>query len=329
MFFNRGVASSQAYARKFGNLRPDQQPTPEDEQKAHDWLARDLDDALIAFIDQAKKGDELRGCFYEFRYAPALERLRAAIGRGVSVHLIVDLKQNGTKSEPAFPRNVNRKALKAADIPDTAIIPRLARPSAIAHNKFMVLLTGKTHIPRQVWTESTNLSEGGVEGQSNVGHWVRDRQVAAAFAAYWDLLASDPGGRKGDERKTTTRKNKEFREAVAALTTLPPSVDDIPGGATPVFSPRTGTLPLALYGHLVDDADRLACITFAFGIPGPFRDLLKDNDASSPLCFLLLEKEDRPPKTKKVAPGAPPPPVAWVALRARNNVYMAFGSENR
>jgi hypothetical protein len=51
--------------------------------------------------------------------------------------------------------------LTAAELPSTAIIRREARRSAIAHNKFMVLLTGNPQVPDQVWTGSTNVTDGG------------------------------------------------------------------------------------------------------------------------------------------------------------------------
>ena len=78
VFFNRGVASSQAYVRRFGNRKPDDLEPPERQQEAFDWLARDLETAMLKFIGQAGKGDELLCCFYEFRYAPVLQALKDA-----------------------------------------------------------------------------------------------------------------------------------------------------------------------------------------------------------------------------------------------------------
>ena len=49
-----------------------------------------------------------------------------------------------------------------------------------------------------------------------------------------------------------------------------------------------------MYVDLVDEADKVACITLAFGINKRFKDLLKDNTPSSHITFLLLEKEDKP-----------------------------------
>src|SRR5687767_9952462 len=55
IFFNRGVASSQAYTREFGNLPPDKLPMGKRE-KAEQWLSRELDEALLRFIANAEKG---------------------------------------------------------------------------------------------------------------------------------------------------------------------------------------------------------------------------------------------------------------------------------
>ena len=119
------------------------------------------------------------------------DALAAAVARGVDVRLIVDAKENGTAHEAAvFPRDDNLELL--ADVPLPAVTLRQARASDIQHNKFMVLLRGGH--AEEVWTGSTNISEGGIYGQANVGHWVRDPAAAGQFEAYWHVLAADPGG---------------------------------------------------------------------------------------------------------------------------------------
>jgi hypothetical protein len=50
VFFNRGVAGSQAYTRTFGDKAPDDVAGGE----AWSWLSRGLEKALLAFIDQAR-----------------------------------------------------------------------------------------------------------------------------------------------------------------------------------------------------------------------------------------------------------------------------------
>ena len=51
VYFNRGVAGSQAYARKFKNLSPDKVT----KGKAWEWLSRGLIEALLAFNELPRR----------------------------------------------------------------------------------------------------------------------------------------------------------------------------------------------------------------------------------------------------------------------------------
>ncbi len=322
VFFNRGVASSQAYVRQFGNKSPDRQKTEAKKKAALQWLTRDLDEAILRFIANAGKEDTLLCCFYEFHYAPVLEALAEAAKRIRELRIIIDAKKNETTDEDgnvrkSFPRTANLKAIKEAGIPDACIIRREANPSDIQHNKFMVLLKGKQGKPAEVWTGSTNISLGGLAGQTNVGHWVRDAAVAERFKAYWELLAEDPGSTEKDSRSEAARKKKAFRSDVEDLVDVPLARKRIRKGTTAVFSPRSGPGVLDLYVDLVDKADSVSCVTLAFGINGKFRDALKDNSPLDHITFLLLEKRDKPAKNSK---------TPYVAVNASNNVYKAWGS---
>lgn len=325
--FNRGVASSQFYARRFGNVRPDDLATPALRQLALDWLSRDLDEALIAVIRSTGPGDALRGAFYEFTYAPVLSELRAAIERGVDVHLVVDMKENehwenakqpdGTRRRTwveSAPRVANLAAMAAVGLPAASVIPRVNRRAEIQHNKFLVVV--RAGAPVAVWTGSTNLTTGGIHGQSNVGHFVRDPGLAADFLAFWTLLARDPGARAGQSRSETVRRNREYEAAVLALSPTPARRADIATGCRAVFSPRPATEPLSLYADLLAHPARLACATFAFGIAQELKDVLAEGDSASPLRFFLLETPDRG------RPGRP-----RVELDASKNIYQAWGSE--
>lgn len=305
VFFNRGIISSQAYALEFGNLSPDDQPTPAKKKAAYKWLARDLLPAMIKFIRQAKKNDQLRCAFYEFDYPEVLAEFAAAIGRGVDVKLIVDEKQNAAKD----PLTENLAAIAASGIPAAAIIPRVARPNAIAHNKFMVLLP-HGGAPTQVWTGSTNITAGGIFGQANVGHWVRDAGIAATYLKYWTLLSGDPGGLASDTTAIVKQKNSAFYSAVATMTPTPAMTAIVPG-VTPIFSPRSGLDPMNLYRDLLSKATGLACATFPFTVAASFTAALKLNGPSGPLVFLLLDTASGSKTT----------------LTAANNVYEAAGSE--
>jgi phosphatidylserine/phosphatidylglycerophosphate/cardiolipin synthase-like enzyme len=321
VFFNRGAASSQAYVREFGR-DPIAGKSPDERARALAWLAGDLGPALLAFVGACRPGDTLLGCFYEFRHLPAARALEAAIDRGVSVRLVVDGKDNATTDEAgvfheAFPREENRRTVAAAGLPAGCITERTARRSDIAHNKFMVRLSGDPAEPVEVWTGSTNLSDGGISGQTNVGHWIRDAGLAATYRDYWTLLATDPGGLAGDSAAVKRRKNTGFERAVAALTPVPDRLRTVERGVTAVFSPRPDDSVLQAYAELLDSADDQGCITLAFGISPAFKQVLTTNTPSGPILFLLLEKQDRPRAGQS---------GSFVRLDATNNVYEAFGS---
>ena len=303
--FNRGVASSQAYQRRFNGKAPDAQPTPELRQQALDWLSRDLDEVLLEFIGQAGPGDSLHGAFYEFNYRPVLDALVTASARGAEVRLVVDCK-----ADPDGPRAANLAAIAAAGFPAGTIVQREARVSAIAHNKFLVL--SRSGVPEQVWTGSTNLTMGGVHGQSNVGHLVRDAATAGAYHAYWDLLATDPGGRSSDSAGAKRSKNAAFKNTVAGLSPAPSERSGVAQGITAVFSPRPDLGPLNLYAQLIGaGTTSLACATFAFGIAQEIQDAAAAGTPDGPLRFFLLETLGK----------------ATVRLDASRNVYQAWGSE--
>lgn len=281
VFFNRGVASSQAY-----------------------------------------KGDGLLSCFYEFRYLPVATALAEAIARGVDVQLIIDAKVNETKDKKtgkmneSFPREDNLRMLKTAKIPMARVTLREARPNDIQHNKFMVLLKGKKRTPAEVWTGSTNISDGGLHGQTNVGHWVRDEATATLFESYWNVLKKDAGALDG----SSAEGKKENAALYTEVETISPTVariDDIPAGITSIFSPRRGPAALKLYVDLVDKATESGFITLAFGINKDFKDALNAHTKKSPITFLLLEKKDEATEKTK---------DTFVAINASNNVYKAWGS---
>lgn len=324
VFFNRGVASSQAYRRKFFNLTPDKITNPEMKQEALNWLSRHLDDAIIKFIRNAKEGDTLLGCFYEFHYEPIVAEFRKAIDRKVNVKIIIDAKENeyidkDNKFHESFPRVANLETLNKVGIPASKhIIKREAKKDDIQHNKFIVLIDSKDSAT-EVWTGSLNISMGGVHGQTNVGHWIRNKEVARKYEQYWNILSKDPGSRDGDDKVSVKQKNGDFCKQVEELQPnfVFTSVNDIPLGITPVFSPRRGESMLENYTKLFDSAKDLSCITLAFGINSMFKDLLMDNTNTNHISFMLLEKEDKP-KANSTKP--------FRYIGAKENVYKAFGA---
>jgi len=280
IFFNRGVASSQAYAMKFGNENPD------NIEGAYEWLSRGLKEAIISFIKQAQSGDKIYGCFYEFRHDEILTALKEAAESGVVLHIIYDAKDN-QKIDPdtgdiieSFPKIENEAAIVRAglhQLPNVELIPRDRNKSYLSHNKFMILQKGNQF--QRVWTGSTNISKGGIFGQANVGHSIDNVQVAQQYKAYWDLLKRQPAS--GD-----------LKDNIELIQGDLNNVNNIPQGVTCIFSPRNSINMLKFYAGLLDSAQECGCITLAFTVHELFQTALSDNTSTSPLTFLLLERDD-------------------------------------
>ena len=168
-----------------------------------------------------------------------------------------------------------------------------------------------------MWTGSTNLTLGGIAGQTNVGHWVRDAATAVAFQGYWSLLADRPGRPLGRHEVGGPDEERGVPGGGRAALPVPADLHAVTPGVTPVFSPRSGLSVLDAYAELLDTAQREGCITFAFGVGAAFKSLLKDNTSQNAIVFMLLEKRDAPD---------PAHPTAYVKINASNNVYEAWGS---
>jgi len=263
VYFNRGVAGSQEYARRFQNQSPD-----EVGPAAFQWLSRGLIEALIRFIEQAQdKRDEIVGVIYEFRNAEVMEALKQAKKRGAKVKLLYGADKDDT-------RKPNEKAIGDAGIAKLCK-PRENGPG-IPHNKFFVW--SRDGEPKAVWTGSTNLTQNGIFGHSNVGHVVRIESVARLFFDYWTVLAEDPDGR-------TTR---EWTN-----TATPSPVADWSPATQVIFSPREfpndgNRNALHYFADVARQAKRGLFMTFAFGINEKILDVFKQEDRV--LRFALMEK---------------------------------------
>jgi phosphatidylserine/phosphatidylglycerophosphate/cardiolipin synthase-like enzyme len=245
VWFNRGAAASQEYARRFENKPPD---TPEIAKAAHEWLSRGLFEAMLEFISRAVDSNfSLRVAAYQFSYLPVLEALKAAKNRGADVRIIHDARDPDVAA-------ANNTAITAVQIKNICT-ERTAQPSAIAHNKFIVLL--KNGAPQSVWTGSTNFTEGGIFGHSNVGHVSNNAAIASLYRDYWELLRQDPV-------------SAVLRPKVGQLTPTPNSGDEPPAGTMALFSPRSGLKLLDWYAERAAAAETMLCMTFAFGINKAF-----------------------------------------------------------
>ncbi len=281
VWFNRGVAGSQAFSRQFAGWVPTS--TPDEAHPAMVWLSRGLGEALLGFVGEAVDHEwSLRGALYEFTWGRALQAFGAARDRGADVRLVVHGRDRDAPSGTG-PDNTDRtaelarKAVGDNGIDDLVTWREAAVNSALHHHKFIVL--SHRGVPEAVWTGSTNLTLGAVYGHSNVGHVVRDRAVAARFAAEWQRLES--GMPTPDLR------------AAHATDPVPARTVPVPGGVGPVFSPLTGTSLLTWYADVFDSAVGSAHITGAFGLHKVFRDRLAV-DRSPVTRTVLLEKVPTP-----------------------------------
>ncbi|MDP9221752.1 MAG: hypothetical protein M3P23_14610, partial [Actinomycetota bacterium] len=129
IYFNRGVAASQAYENKFGD--PPNLLTPDKRAKAIAWLSRGLAEAITAFIAQAKSPKfALRAAVYEFTQPDVLAALKRAKEAGADVEIVYAAKADDTG-------DANRKAIDKAGLDPAILHPRTK--AKIAHNKFIVL----------------------------------------------------------------------------------------------------------------------------------------------------------------------------------------------
>ncbi len=267
VYFNRGAAGSQAYARKFSD-KPDE-TKPESDQMV--WLSRGLFEALTTFIARAAGADakdyRLRAMLYEFRYLPVGKAFAAARRAGADVAVRYEAQSYKDENEAMIGKARIKSICK----------PQKSR-AGIRHNKFIVLIHKNN--PTAVWTGSTNISAGGIFGHSNVGHVIWDESIAQLFVDYWDRLAK-PDVTRGP----LVKKNLEV-EPTPAPKSLPPS-----DRMLTLFSPRDGDKTLETlhwYADLMDSAQRVLCMTFAFNLDQFFLDvLLRKNDT---LRYAVFDK---------------------------------------
>jgi hypothetical protein len=258
IYFNRGVAGSQAYARKFGLDKPDPD-APDSEQMR--WLSRGLFEALIAFIGRASGADAgdyaLRGMFYEFHYLPIGKAFSAARKAGADVAI---------RYEAQSYLDVNEEMIAKAAI--KGICKPQKKRAGIRHNKFLVLIHKDK--PVAVWTGSTNISAGGIFGHSNVGHAVWDSAIAERYLDYWNDLA------KEDITRAPLVAADLATEPTPAPQSKPPK-----NRVLTLFSPRDDKETVATldwYGDVMGSAQRIMCMTFAFNLADVFRDVLLRKD---------------------------------------------------
>jgi phosphatidylserine/phosphatidylglycerophosphate/cardiolipin synthase-like enzyme len=246
VWFNRGAIASHAFETQFHNkaLTDEMTNNVSDDGKLLDpetqWLSRGLAEACLKCINGAKPGEGLRVCAYEFTYLPVLLALKRAHDRGVDVQIVF----HDTKKDT----DPNRKAIAKAKLPASIVHPRTR--TQIPHNKFVVKLVNNK--PQQVWTGSTNFTDTGFYGQTNVGHIVANTATAKTYLDYWTELKGDPV-------------HSEALKNAIGLTPNPPNAV-AKSSVVAFFSPRIADNMLDWYGQRITDTATLAMMTIPFNV---------------------------------------------------------------
>ena len=267
IYFNRGAAGSQAYARKF-KTKPDE-TKPDSKQMV--WLSRGLYEALTGFIRRAAGKDaanyKLQAMLYEFRYLPVGKAFGDARKAGADVAI---------RYEAQSYKDENEAMIAAAGI-KSICKPQKSR-AGIRHNKFIVLIHKDK--PVAVWTGSTNISAGGIFGHSNLGHAIWDKGLARQYLDYWERLA-DP-----DVTRAPLVRENLLVEPTPKPKSAPPA-----DRMLRLFSPRDDkdtVETLHWYADLMGSAKRILCMTFAFNLDDFFRDVLLQ--AGATLRYAVFDK---------------------------------------
>ena len=312
--YNAKFGSEAKYhlVHKFGTplqrkiINPRMITDPVKSKEALSWLSRGLEEALVNFISQSKGKDfQLLATVYEFTHPETVQAFADAVERGVGVKIIRHCKgtyhtrvkrneickdDSGKILKDWVPDGTTDSAKKAIDTVGFAslddahkwqhdtFIERL-HTAGIMHNKFIILI--KNGKPLQVWTGSTNPTDGGIYGQSNVGHIVRDENVAEQFTQYWHNLSHDPSGRK---RHSSSSDNDEAsNEPMDVLNEQ--QQPDLEGkvksqSVTVIFCPRTTTNMLQWYADRMGEATESVHYTAAFGISQPIAQVLRQGNST-------------------------------------------------
>lgn len=265
--FNRGAAASQEYTRRFGDKSP-----KEVGPAAFDWLSRGAAEAIGSFIARATGPDwGLRVGAYELTDDRVLGALKDAWSkRKADVKILYHAANDAQKTK-------NEAAIKTFGL-GTICEPRKATGLRLSHHKVIVLTKGGR--AQGVLTGSTNFSEGGIYGHSNVVHVCENNRIAGEYLWLWNELERNEG-------------KKVVAPTLEGRTPLP--ADPTKAGTTPIFSPRPDLAALEWYAREAKDANDALFMTFAFGMHDLFQDAYRHGTAR--LRYALMEKMSGPTKT--------------------------------
>ncbi|EZP32318.1 phospholipase D-like domain-containing protein [Pseudomonas sp. RIT288] len=249
VIFNRAVAASQAFQRKFPDL--DAQisankslPIEAWPDAARLWLENGLLERLLGFIERAVDAQwALDIAIYEYQLQAIIDAVNAAFARGVQVRVLYH-------AQPDDP-DTTLNETNLAKLP--AVNKRGRVTHNIFHDKFIVLSrvdgAGQRQ-PQAVLCGSTNFTANGVYRQANVVHTLDDVMIAARYLQVFEEVWANPAD-VGATRNWITGHNP-----------MDPTQPLFAG-----FSPRSGGGDLREFVEIIEAARKDVLFVTAFILP--------------------------------------------------------------
>jgi phosphatidylserine/phosphatidylglycerophosphate/cardiolipin synthase-like enzyme len=262
VIFNRAVAASQAFQRKFPDLDAQisvnkNMPIEAWPDAARQWLENGLLGRLLGFIERAVDGQwALDIAIYEYQLQVIVDAVNAALARGVQVRVLYHARPDDEDT------TINEASL--AKLPATSKLGRITHN--IFHNKFVVLSQvgeGAQRTPQAVLCGSTNFTANGVYRQANVVHVLDDAAVSASYLRTFEEVWATPADVGATRDWITAHNPMDAAQPLFAG-----------------FSPRTGGADLREFVEIIEAAQKDVLFVTAFSLPDSILNALlgKPND---------------------------------------------------
>ncbi|RBB99543.1 phospholipase [Pseudomonas sp. MWU12-2115] len=249
VIFNRAVAASQAFQRKFPDL--DAQisanknlPIEAWPDAARLWLENGLLERLLGYIERAVDANwALDIAIYEYQLQAIIDAVNAAFARGVLVRVLYHARPDDSDT-----------VLNEANLAKLPAANKRARVThEIFHDKFIVLSrvdgSGQRQ-PQAVLCGSTNFTANGVYRQANVVHTLDDVTIATRYLQTFEEVWANPTD-VGATRTWITQHNP-----------MDPTQPLFAG-----FSPRSGGGDLREFVEIIEAAKKDVLFVTAFTLP--------------------------------------------------------------
>ena len=263
VFFNRGVASSQAYTREFGNKQPDEL-TPAPKQRRGPGMAEPP--------PRRRHPEVHRRCAEGRHAAVLLLRVPLPAGGGgaeggdrprrrrAADHRRQGKRAQGQKGKTHGASRAPRisRLIKEAGMPAGQRHP--ARGQHQQHPAQQVHGAAQGQARRQAGRSVDRLDQHLRRRHPRPDQCrplgARRARRAKKFQAYWELLKADPGAaRDGDDKATVAKRTRSFATAVEKILTPPDAVAEGPEGHHAGVQPAQRPAVLDMYAHMVDEAE--------------------------------------------------------------------------